>query len=113
MLSAITIFTINRRRRRLPTGSILAAFTQNAIGTVGELRPNTLSNPGYINFDINLQKNFKIAERYGLEVRGSFYNAFNHANLNGPSSTLTSGNFGAITSASSPRVIELGTRITF
>jgi hypothetical protein len=90
-----------------------AAFTQNAIGTFGMLRPNTLNNPGYINFDINLQKNFAITERIGLELRSSFYNAFNHANLYGPGSTLTSANFGVITSASNPRVIEFGSRFSF
>jgi hypothetical protein len=95
-----------------------AAFTQNAPGTFGTLRPNTLSGPGYVNFDINLQKNFVITERFRTEFRSSFYNAFNHANLSGPGTsgpgtTLTSSNFGAITSASNPRVIEFGLRLIF
>ena len=58
-----------------------AAFVQNAVGTFGQLRPNSLTNPGYVNFDINLQKNFIFTERYRPEFRSSFYNAFNHANL--------------------------------
>lgn len=90
-----------------------AAFTQNAKGTFGMLRPNTLSNPGYVNVDINLQKNFVITEKIGLELRSSFYNAFNHANLGGPGSTLTSSNFGVITTATNPRVIEFGSRLSF
>lgn len=95
-----------------------AAFTQNAIGTFGTLRPNTLSNPGYVNFDINLQKNFAITEKMGFELRSSFYNAFNHANLNGPGNYYSSGippggNFGAITTAGNPRVIEFGSRLSF
>jgi len=95
-----------------------AAFAPNAIGTFGTLRPNTLSNPGYVNFDINLQKNFAITERINFELRSSFYNAFNHANLNGPGNYLSSGippggNFGAITSAGNPRVIEFGSRLSF
>lgn len=90
-----------------------AAFTQNAPGTFGMLRPNTLSNPGYVNFDINLQKNFVITERINLEFRSSFYNAFNHANLGSPGSTLTSSNFGTITTASDPRVVEFGSRLSF
>jgi hypothetical protein len=90
-----------------------AAFTQNATGTFGMLRPNTLSNPGYINFDINLQKNFAITERVNFELRSSFYNAFNHANLGGPGNTLTSSNFGVITSAGNPRVVEFGSRLSF
>jgi hypothetical protein len=90
-----------------------AAFAQNAIGTFGTFRPNSLNNPGYINFDINLQKNFAITERIHLEVRSSLYNAFNHANLGGPGNTLTSSNFGVITSATNPRVVEFGMRTSF
>jgi hypothetical protein len=90
-----------------------AAFTQNAIGTYGMLRENTLSNPGYVNFDVNLQKNFAITERIGLEFRSSLYNAFNHANLGSPGNTLTSSNFGSITTATNPRVVEFGMRTTF
>jgi hypothetical protein len=93
-----------------------AAFTQNATGTFGTLRPNTLSGPGYVNFDINLQKNFAITEKVRSEFRSSFYNAFNHANLGNPGTTLTSSNFGvinSINSASNPRVIEFGLRVLF
>jgi hypothetical protein len=93
-----------------------AAFQQNATGTFGTFRPNTISGPGYINFDINLQKNFAITERVRSEFRSSFYNAFNHANLGNPGTTLTSSNFGkinSINSSSSPRVIEFGLRVLF
>ena len=90
-----------------------AAFVQNAPGTFGTLRPNSLVNPGFINFDINLQKNFAITERINLEVRSSLYNAFNHANLGGPGNTLTSSNFGVITTATDPRVVEFGMRTSF
>jgi Carboxypeptidase regulatory-like domain len=69
-----------------------AAFVQNPINTFGTLRPNTLSGPGAINFDINLQKNFAITEKIRSEFRSSFYNAFNHANLGNPGTTLTSSN---------------------
>lgn len=89
------------------------AFVTNPIGTFGTLRPNSLINPGYINFDINLQKNFSIREKYRMEFRSSLYNAFNHANLNSPVSTLTSPDFGKIVSTSDPRVIEFGLRLSF
>jgi hypothetical protein len=94
-----------------------AAFTQNPIGTFGTFRPNTIFSPGYVNFDINLQKNFVITEGIRTEFRSSLYNAFNHANLDAPGSTpgttLTSANFGVITSASNPRVVEFGLRVVF
>ena len=54
----------SRGQTRLLTGSTQRAFVQNAVGTFGQLRPDSLTNPGYVNFDINLQKNFIFRERY-------------------------------------------------
>jgi hypothetical protein len=90
-----------------------AAFTQNAIGTFGTLRKNALRGPGYVNVDLNIQKNLKFADRYGVELKTSMYNAFNHTNLSNPTTVLTSANFGKITTATNPRVIEFGIRTTF
>ncbi|HEU5237934.1 MAG TPA: hypothetical protein VFU37_12430, partial [Pyrinomonadaceae bacterium] len=37
--------------------------------------------PGFWNFDMGLYKTFSLTERYKLQLRGEFYNIFNHANL--------------------------------
>lgn len=90
------------------------AFGQNAIGTFGQVSRNSFRNPGYVNVDVNIQKNFRIAERYGVEFRSSLYNAFNHANLGGPNANRSSANFGKITTvANDPRVVEFGLRISY
>lgn len=90
-----------------------AAFVTNAVGTFGDLRPGTLRNPGMINFDMALQKNVQLKEGVGLELRGSFYNLFNHTNLSSVNGTLTSATFAQVTNALNPRVIELSARMTF
>ncbi|MGH9342995.1 MAG: carboxypeptidase regulatory-like domain-containing protein [Terriglobia bacterium] len=90
-----------------------AAFQKNAIGTFGGLGVNVLSGPGFWNWDFAGSRNFNITERTQLQIRGSFYNAFNHANLNNPNTTFTSPAFGTITSASNPRVIELSAHLSF
>lgn len=90
-----------------------AAFQQNAIGTYGQVGHNAFYGPGFQNVDFNLQKNFKFFDRYGVEFRSSFYNAFNHINLGGPDGGLTSGNFGRTFSVTNPRVIEFGLRATY
>ena len=90
-----------------------AAFTQNKVGTFGALGHNALRRPGFVNVDVNLQKNFQLMEHYAMEFRSSFYNAFNHANLGAPTTVLTSANFGRITTSSDPRVLEFGLRVTF
>ena len=49
-----------------------------------------------------------------MELRGSFYNLFNHPNLGNPNTTVTNAAFGKITSMSnSPRVIEFGLKFAF
>ncbi len=46
--------------------------------TFGDAGRNFLNNPHRINFDITLQKNFKITEGSNLEFRAEAFNAFNH-----------------------------------
>ena len=42
---------------------------------------NQFRGPGIWNFDAGVYKNFKMGERYSLQLRGEMFNAFNHANL--------------------------------
>jgi hypothetical protein len=90
-----------------------AAFAQNAPGTFGNTGIGILRGPGAWNVDFSVQKSFPVGEGRRLELRGWFYNLFNHANLNNPNTTLTNATFGEITSTSSPRVAELGLRFAF
>jgi hypothetical protein len=50
------------------------------------------------NLDMNLSKMFQIRERISLELRGEFFNAFNHPNFGSPntrfSSATSPGSFG-------------------
>jgi hypothetical protein len=48
------------------------------------------------------------------EFRGEFFNAFNHAQFNLPDSNTENGaNFGRISSARTPRLIQLGLKLLF
>jgi hypothetical protein len=42
---------------------------------------NQFRGPGFWNMDFGLFKNFYITERARIQLRGEFYNVFNHANL--------------------------------
>ncbi|WP_031497116.1 TonB-dependent receptor [Bryobacter aggregatus] len=91
-----------------------AAFAQNAPGTFGNTGIGFMRGPGTWNTDLALQKQLRFTERRRLEFRASFYNLFNHANLNNPDTTqLNTTTFGKITSVSAPRVVELGLRFAF
>jgi hypothetical protein len=41
---------------------------------------NAYSGPSYWNFNFVIGKTFKLTERFNLQFRGEFYNAFNHSN---------------------------------
>jgi hypothetical protein len=90
-----------------------SAFVQNAPGTFGSSGIGAIRGPGFWNVDFTLQKQFRFTERQRLEVRGSFFNLFNHANLGNPNTTQLNSIFGQITSTTAPRVAEVGLRYAF
>jgi hypothetical protein len=73
------------------------------------------------NWDIALFKNFIIKERATIQVRGEFYNLFNHPSFNSVDNTAifsstgqqTSGTFGQIDGDYGPRQIQLAARVSF
>jgi hypothetical protein len=60
-----------------------------------------------------LYKDFVIHEGVSFELRGEFFNIFNHVNWGNPSTTFGSGTFGQITSAKDPRIGEVAAKFTF
>ncbi|MBO0723023.1 MAG: hypothetical protein J2P41_19520, partial [Blastocatellia bacterium] len=90
-----------------------AAYALPALGTVGTTGINTLRGPGFFLMDAGLHRNFKLTERINLQFRAQFYNVLNHTTLGNPNTTLTSGNFGKILGTGTPRVGELGLKISF
>ena len=86
----------------------------------GNTGPGFISGPGQFNFDVTVQKVTTITERVRLQIRGEFFNLFNHPQFNQPNFALptipnvTSPTFGWITStAVNPRVIQLGAKFIF
>jgi hypothetical protein len=85
-----------------------------------------LLGPGQFNFDVSLIKTTKITERSTLQIRGEFFNLFNHPQFagidpsGGTGGTLSSlpqplvAGQGTITSTSvNPRIIQLGAKFIF
>lgn len=99
-------------------------------GEFGYLGRNTLMGPGRNNWDVSLFKNFKMTERVGLQFRFETFNTWNHTQWSGVntgcSDTVAAGalcggtggaaapsNFGEVNGAWSPRIIQLGMRLSF
>jgi hypothetical protein len=92
-----------------------AAFTNNAPGTFGNSERNLLKGPGINDGDLALIKNWLYRERFNLQLRGEFFNVFNHPSFGLPNTTAGASNFGQITTIGSipPRVIQGGLKLTF
>ena len=91
-----------------------ALVQTNAVGTFGNSPRNFLRAPGTFNIDSSLMKDFTLKERLKLQLRGEFFNLLNHTNLNQPGTNLSSAaNFGVITGADLPRILQVGARLSF
>ncbi|HTM47322.1 MAG TPA: carboxypeptidase regulatory-like domain-containing protein [Bryobacteraceae bacterium] len=90
-----------------------SVFRSNAVGTFGSGRRAQLRGPGAWNLDYSLFKSFDLIERLRLQLRGEFFNVFNHANLGSPGTTVNSTTFGVISGASSPRIVQVAMKLIF
>jgi hypothetical protein len=90
-----------------------AAFAKPATGTFGTAGEDILTAPGLWDTDFAIYKVVEIKEGVRLQIRGQFYNVFNHAALGAPNGTLSSVNFGKILSTGNPRLVELGAHLEF
>jgi hypothetical protein len=105
-----------------------AAFSPNPIGTYGDLGRNAVRGPGFFGFDLSLDRNFKITERFSVQVRADAFNILNHTNFVGGfapagqpagatygtvSTALNSSTFGQITGAYDPRIFQFAMKLFF
>ena len=117
-----------------------SVFTAPGIGQYGNAGKTVFRGPGINNWDMKVSRYFHVTERTSLQLAGEFYNAFNHANFTFSDSSGgnakfswqqpkdTSGNtiatapfqwvqvnpdFGRMTGARSPRIVQVELRLTF
>jgi hypothetical protein len=90
-----------------------SAFAVPPAGTFGNLGRNAIIGPGTNNWDVSLQKLFRIRERTTIEFRAEIYNAPHHFSYFGVATTIGATNFGQVTSATDPRTFQFGLRLQF
>lgn len=88
-------------------------FTPNATGTFGNAGHNSLRAPGFFGIDLALSREFRVRERLTLHVRAEAFNLLNHPNFGGPVANISSANFGQITGAGDPRILQGSVKLTF
>jgi len=94
----------------------ISAFAAPPPNTFGNAGRNIVRGPHLSNYDMSLFRIFPITERARLEFRGEFYNLTNTPHFSNPSGSVTSGNFGEISSTLGGygnREIQLALRLTF
>jgi len=78
-----------------------AAFSVATSGTFGNEGRNILRGPSLKVVNLSLAKDFHFRERFGLQLRADFVNAFNHPSFQAPHSDINSAsNFGKIDGSS-------------
>jgi hypothetical protein len=92
-----------------------AAFQQAANGTFGNAQRNGyVTGPNLTLINASLRKAYTLPEHVRLEIRCDANNAFNHTNFGNPSTSIAPSSPAIIQStASGPRVIQLGAQLTF
>jgi hypothetical protein len=91
-----------------------AAFAKVPAGVpYGNAGRNVLLGPNAVTWNAAAMKDFRLVEGKRLQFRTDFFNALNEVNLGNPVATLSNGNFGKITSAASPRMLQFGLKLYF
>ncbi len=88
-------------------------FAPNPAGTFGTASKGQLRGPRYFNADVALLKNTQIVENVNFQFRAEALNIFNNVNFQQPNVTQSSSQFGQITAANDPRILQLSAKVTF
>ena len=96
-------------------------FSVPPLGYIGNAPRDVFRGPGQNQWDLATFKNFVIREKTTLQLRGEFYNAFNHVQWStintaakfNATGQQTNALFGEATADRGPRVIQLALRIGF
>jgi hypothetical protein len=90
-----------------------AAFTSPTTGTYSSLKPFTIVNPSRLTNDLALTRNLRLTDDRGIQLRWEIFNVLNHTNFNAPTTALNSANFGKITTAQDPRIMQFAVKFDF
>ncbi len=79
----------------------------------GNLGRNAFRAPGLEQWDMAVDKNFRIGELAKVQFRSEFFNLPNHTNFGIPNTTSTAAAFGTIRTTYPSRQIQFGLKLSF
>jgi hypothetical protein len=89
------------------------ASYRDAIGHFGDAGSGTYRGPGLDLWDLSAIKNINIGDHVRFQLRGEFFNAFNHNSFSSIQSNTDASNFGQANGTHDPRQIQLGGKLNF
>ena len=108
------------RRSHSSTADMVAMYFNTAAfvpvnqvprGIYGDAKRGLIYGPGDVNSDLALMRFVELPWNVRLQLRGEFFNAFNHTNFNNPNTTVSSTTFGRITGSGDGRIVQLAAKV--
>ena len=90
-----------------------AAFAVAPQFTIGSASRSPVRGPSYRNIDLALIRRVPIGAGNVIEIRVEGFNVLNTTNPGAPAAVLGAANFGTITQAFDPRVVQLALKYVF
>ena len=107
---------------RIKTATSLNGYLNGTTVTVptdvttpyGNAARNSLRDFSFNQLDMGLHKGFRLwNEKSIIDIRGEAFNILNHVNYGAPDGNRSDGGFGNITSAFTPRVLQVAAKLSF
>jgi hypothetical protein len=92
------------------TSSVLLGTDCGSFGTANR---RFFHGPGINNTDLGITKMIPLNEAMHFEIRGEFFNIFNHTQFNIPSGDISTANFGNVTSANAARIGQVSAKFVW
>lgn len=93
-----------------PANVVIPTDPSRPFGNIGR---NSVYGPSFWQLDTNVQKNFRITERFNLQFRSEFFNMLNKTNFRAPVVNRSASNFGQFTQTYQPRQIQFALKLSF
>ncbi len=92
-----------------------AAFAIPAVGTFGNAGFGSIAGPGTWQFDVALSRSFQLREAQRMEFRAEAFNLTNSVRFDNSKliTNFNNGNFGQITGALDPRIMQFALKYVF
>jgi len=88
-------------------------FCAEPFGQIGNSPRRFFHGPGLNNWDMALLKNTRITESKSVEFRFEAFNIWNHAQFMNPGGAFGSNQFGVVSQARDPRIMQAGLKFLF